>query len=127
MAGTRQPTDLVVLKGKKHLTKAEIEARKNAEVTAPNDKVKPPAYLSPELKKKFRKLSKELLERQTEILSTLYGDGMELSDEELESSMTVPEQSGSGENNSPENNSDGSEKSTDNSQNKAPEETSVDE
>ena len=62
MAGTRQPTDLVVLKGKKHLTKAEIEARKNAEVTAPNDKVKPPAYLSPELKKKFRKLAKELLE-----------------------------------------------------------------
>ena len=31
----------------------------------------------------------ELLERQAEILSTLYGDGMELSDEELESSMTV--------------------------------------
>ena len=62
MAGTRQPTDLVVLKGKKHLTKAEIEARKNAEVKAPCDKVKPPAYLSPELKKKFRKLAKELLE-----------------------------------------------------------------
>ena len=34
--------------------------------------------------------------------------------------MTVPEQSGSGENDSPE-------KSTDDSQNKAPEETSVDE
>lgn len=28
MAGQRQPTDLVVMKGKKHLTKAEIEARK---------------------------------------------------------------------------------------------------
>ena len=62
MAGQRQPTDLVVMKGKKHLTKAEIEARKNAEVVAPNDKVKPPAYLTPELKKKFRKLAKELLE-----------------------------------------------------------------
>lgn len=62
MAGTRQPTDLVVLKGKKHLTKAEIEQRKNAEVIAPSDKVKPPSYLSPELKKKFRKLAKELLE-----------------------------------------------------------------
>ena len=54
MAGQRQPTDLVVMKGKKHLTKAEIEARKNAEVVAPNDKVKPPAYLTPEQKKKFR-------------------------------------------------------------------------
>lgn len=62
MAGRRQPTDLVVMKGNKHLTKAEIEARKSAEVIAPNDKVKPPAYLTPELKKKFRKLSKELLE-----------------------------------------------------------------
>lgn len=62
MAGQRQPTDLVVMKGKKHLTKAEIEARKNAEVTAPNDKVKPPQYLTPDLKKKFRKLAKELLE-----------------------------------------------------------------
>lgn len=61
MAGQRQPTDLVVMKGKKHLTKAEIEARKKAEVVAPNDKVKPPAYLTPEQKKKFRKLSKELL------------------------------------------------------------------
>lgn len=62
MAGQRQPTDLVVLKGKKHLTKAEIEARKNAEVVAPNDRVKPPPYLTPGLKKKFRKLAKELLE-----------------------------------------------------------------
>lgn len=61
MAGQRQPTDLVVMKGKKHFTKAEIEARKNAEVTAPNDKVRPPAYLTPEQKKKFRKLAKELL------------------------------------------------------------------
>ena len=62
MAGQRQPTDLVVIKGKKHFTKAEIEARKNAEVVAPNDKVKPPSYLTPDLKKKFRKLAKELLE-----------------------------------------------------------------
>ena len=61
MAGQRQPPDLVVMKGKKHLTKAEIEARKNAEEVAPNDKVKPPAYLTPEQKKKCRKLSKELL------------------------------------------------------------------
>lgn len=61
MAGQRQPTDLVVMKGKKHLTKAEIEARKEAEVVAPNDKVRPPVYLTAEQKKKFRKLAKELL------------------------------------------------------------------
>ena len=62
MAGQRQPTDLVVMKGKKHLTKAEIEASKNAEVTAPCDKVRPPAYLTAEQKKRFRKLAKELME-----------------------------------------------------------------
>jgi P27 family predicted phage terminase small subunit len=62
MAGQRQPTDLVVLKGKKHLTKAEIEERKNSEVAAPSDKVRPPAYLTTEQKKNFRKLAKELLE-----------------------------------------------------------------
>lgn len=61
MAGQRQPTDLVVMKGKKHLSKAEIAARKDAEVVAPNDKVRPPAYLTSEQKKKFRKLAKELL------------------------------------------------------------------
>lgn len=62
MAGQRQPIALVEMKGKKHLTKAEIEARKNSEVVAPNDKVKPPTYLTQEQKKKFRKLAKELLE-----------------------------------------------------------------
>lgn len=61
MAGQRQPTDLVVMKGKKHLTKAEIEERKNAEVKAASDKVRPPAYLTTEQKKEFRKLAKELL------------------------------------------------------------------
>ena len=62
MAGQRQPTDLVVMKGKKHFTKAEIEARKNAEVVAANDKVRPPSYLTASQKKTFRKLAKELLE-----------------------------------------------------------------
>lgn len=62
MAGTRQPTDLVLLKGKKHLTKAEIEQRREAEVKAPSNNVKPPMYLTPDLKKKFRKTAKELLE-----------------------------------------------------------------
>ena len=61
MAGQRQPTELVVMKGKKHLTKAEIEERKNAEVIAPNDKVEPPPYLTAKLKKKFKKLAEELM------------------------------------------------------------------
>ena len=61
MAGQRQPINLVAVKGKKHLTKAEIEERKNTEVVAPCDKVRPPFYLTADQKKKFRKVAKELL------------------------------------------------------------------
>ena len=61
MAGQRQPTDLIVMNGRKHLTKAEIEARKQAEVVAPCDNVKPPSYLTSGQKKQFRKISKELI------------------------------------------------------------------
>ena len=65
MAGPRQPTDLLVLNGRKHLTKAETEARRAAEVKAPPPKskrVKPPAYLPESLHKKFRTLAKQLIE-----------------------------------------------------------------
>ena len=72
------------------------------------------------------KLSKELLERQSEILSTLYGDGMELSDEDLESSMTVG-QTGSGEDSNRESSAAGSGTSTDTAQDATPEDTSGDE
>lgn len=73
------------------------------------------------------KLSEELLERQSEILSTLYGDGTELSDEDLESSMTAPEQTDSGEGGSLESTAAGPGESTDAPQDAAPEETSGDE
>lgn len=63
MAGRRQPTELVLLNGRKHLTKAETEARRAAEVKAPRPKrVKPPAYLPESLHKKFRSLAKQLME-----------------------------------------------------------------
>lgn len=65
MPGPRQPTDLVVLNGRKHLTKAETEARRAAEIKAPPPKskrVKPPAYLPESLHKKFRTLAKQLIE-----------------------------------------------------------------
>lgn len=61
MAGTRQPIDLLVAKGKKHLTKREIENRKSTEVTAGHDKVRAPTYLPKELKREFNKLAKDLL------------------------------------------------------------------
>jgi P27 family predicted phage terminase small subunit len=62
MAGRRQPINLVLLKGRKHLTKEEIEKRKSEEVKAPANNIKPPSYLSPSLKKEFRKIADQLKE-----------------------------------------------------------------
>ena len=46
MAGKqREPIDLIVAKGRKHLTKDEIEERKAQEVDVPFVDVKPPSYL----------------------------------------------------------------------------------
>ncbi|MCD4838160.1 phage terminase small subunit P27 family [Neobacillus sedimentimangrovi] len=61
MARPRQPIDLLLYKGKKNLTKKEIEERKSTEVKAASDKVKAPTYLPKELKKEFKKIADELL------------------------------------------------------------------
>ena len=61
MAGQRQPIELVVAKGRKHLTKSEIEQRRNSEVKAKNDKVKPPQNLTKDEKKEFKKIANELI------------------------------------------------------------------
>ncbi|QKE74758.1 phage terminase small subunit P27 family [Arthrobacter citreus] len=62
MAGQKQPIDLLLIKGKKHFTKKEIEERKATEVKAPSDKVKPPAYLPSNLKREFKKIADELMQ-----------------------------------------------------------------
>ena len=62
MSGTRQPIELVELKGRKHLTKAEIERRRSTEVKPAGGRITPPAYLSKPQKTKFRKLSAQLSE-----------------------------------------------------------------
>lgn len=74
MAGQRQPIELLQAKGKKHLTKAEIEERKRTEVKAPADKVTAPTYLTPEQKKKFKKIVKEL--RAVDLVSNLDVDAL---------------------------------------------------
>ncbi len=60
MARSRQPVDLLLVKGKKNLTKQEIEERRAQEVKAPNDKVKAPSYLPKDLKREFKKIADEL-------------------------------------------------------------------
>lgn len=62
MPGQRQPIELLLIKGKKHLTKAEIEERRSREIRAPSDKVKAPSYLDKAAKKEFNRIAKELLD-----------------------------------------------------------------
>ncbi|KEH91577.1 Phage terminase, small subunit (plasmid) [Clostridium botulinum C/D str. BKT12695] len=69
MARPRQPTDLLVVKGKKHLTKNEIEERKSKEVIAPADNIQPPSYLPTKLQKEFKRIAGEL--KNIEIMSNL--------------------------------------------------------
>lgn len=75
MAGRRrEPIDLLVAKGKKNLTKAEIEERRNSEIKAPADKVEPPVYLTEKQKTKFIEIAKELID--LEIISNLDCDSL---------------------------------------------------
>lgn len=62
MAGQRQPIDLVIAKGNKHLTKAEIEERRKSEVKPLAGDITPPAYLTKKQKAEFNKISGQLQE-----------------------------------------------------------------
>lgn len=61
MARPREPVNLIIAKGKKHLTKAEIEARQNEEITPCTDDLTPPAYLTAAEKRRFEKLANQLV------------------------------------------------------------------
>lgn len=61
MGRQKQPVELLEFKGKKHLTKEEIAKRKESEVKAPTDKVKPPTYLPKDLKREFKKIAEDLM------------------------------------------------------------------
>lgn len=69
MAGAKQPIQLLEIKGSKHLTKEEIEKRKNSEVQAPDDNVVPPAYLKVAQKKEFNSIAEQL--KAIKIISNL--------------------------------------------------------
>ena len=62
MAGQRQPIELLLAKGNKHLTKAEIEERKAKEIKASNDDIKPPSYLNEKLIPHFNYIADQLLD-----------------------------------------------------------------
>lgn len=53
MGRPRQPVHLLEAKGRKHLTKAEIEERKNSEIDAPAENIRAPNWFPEELKGRF--------------------------------------------------------------------------
>ena len=59
----RQPVDLLIAKGKKHLTKEEIEERRASEVKAANLKnINAPDYLTVTMQEEFYEIANKLLE-----------------------------------------------------------------
>lgn len=71
MGRPAKPINLHVIDGKKHLTKAELQARLEAEaqLRPPADRVKPPAWLGKRAKKLFRQLVKDM--EQTELYTNV--------------------------------------------------------
>lgn len=60
MAGPRQPIQLIIENGKKHLTKAEIEERLKSEPQPTTDDITAPAYLTAAQKRHFNKIAGQL-------------------------------------------------------------------
>lgn len=60
MARPREPIDLLIAKGKKHLTKAEIEERRAQEIDVPFTDIEPPKFLPKSFHKEFYEISDKL-------------------------------------------------------------------
>ena len=60
MARPREPINLIEIKGRSNLGKAEIEARRASEVQPCADEIEAPSYLTAAQKKHFNKLARQL-------------------------------------------------------------------
>ena len=60
MARPREPIDLIIAKGKKNLTKAEIEERRAQEIDVPFTDIQPPSFLPKTFHKEFYEISGKL-------------------------------------------------------------------
>lgn len=60
MAGPRQPINLVIANGKKHLTKEEIRERQSSEVQPMADGIAAPSFLTAKQKKEFNRIAAQL-------------------------------------------------------------------
>ena len=60
MAGRRQPIELVIAKGNKNLTKAEIQERRDREIKPITDNIIAPDYLTKKQKDEFYRIADQL-------------------------------------------------------------------
>lgn len=60
MSGQRQPIELVIAKGNKHLTKAEIQERQDREIKPIADNIVAPGYLTKKQTAEFYKIAEQL-------------------------------------------------------------------
>lgn len=60
MAGQRLPLEVVQARGSKHLTKAEIQERREREIKPITDNIIAPAYLTKKQKDEFYKIANQL-------------------------------------------------------------------
>lgn len=60
MSGTRLPIELVEARGNKHLTKAEIEERREREIKPITDNIIAPSFLTKKQKDEFYKITDQL-------------------------------------------------------------------
>ena len=74
MGRNKEPIALVQAKGKKHLTKAEIEQRKSEELDVPTDAIEAPSYLTKAQREEFDKIAKILID--LEIMTNLDCDAL---------------------------------------------------
>ncbi len=62
MGRNKEPIDLVIAKGKKHLTKDEIEQRRKEELDVPTDMIEAPDYLTKKQRDSFDEIARMLID-----------------------------------------------------------------
>ena len=76
MAGPRQPLEVVQAKGRKHLTKAEIETRQAGEIKGDGDikQLRAPEWLPESQRDEFNRVSRALIKLMPSMVSRIDGD-----------------------------------------------------
>lgn len=57
----REPIDLLIAKGKKHLTKDEIDRRRKEELKVPSDNITAPSFLTKRQRESFDEIAEQLI------------------------------------------------------------------